>query len=149
MTDATDPCAACTACSLRCTEGMPISEFEFHRIVEALRAQDPRQIRKVLEQEKVQAWCEGLTYTACLFLDTESRQCVIFPARPLICRLFGRVKYLPCPIARIPADLDARHIIQVHASQRRQTFQAWMAESGYFNFDDLLGASYAPPRIEI
>ena len=134
---------------MRCTDGIKISEFEFQRIVEVLRALHPHRVRRVLYQEKERDWFEGITYTACLFLDVDNDQCMILPARPLICRLFGRVKHLPCPLGKVPVDLDARRILQAYGCQPLQTFQQWMAASGCFNFDDLLDDAYEPPCHEI
>lgn len=149
MSESPAACTGCTGCAMRCTDGIKISAFEYQRIVEDLRAQDPAYAYKVLEQDKEIDWFEGISYTACLFLDIDSSLCLIYPARPLVCRLFGRVKHLPCPEGLVPADIDARRIIQAHVSQTLHTFQEWMAESGSFNFHDLIGTPYDPPRIEI
>ncbi len=149
MNDFSAICDGCSECAMRCTDGIKISEFEFQRIVEELRDMAPAYIFKVLQQDKEREWFEDVTYTACLFLDIETMRCLVYAARPLICRLFGRVKHLPCPIARVPADLDARRILQAYASQPLATFQQWMMRGEFFNFNDLLGIPYEPPRIEI
>lgn len=132
-------CDGCTTCSMRCTAEIKISEFEYTRIVEELRTLPRQQVRKVLEQSKELPWFEETTYTACLFLDVNTRLCLIYPARPLVCRLFGRVKHLPCPEGKVPSDFDAEHLIEAYYSQPLRTFQEWMMWNGVFNFADLLG----------
>jgi Fe-S-cluster containining protein len=149
MSDPADACDGCTACFMRCTDGIKISEIEYTRIVEELRTQPPGRVLKVLEQSKKQHWCEGITYTACLLLDVDRRLCLVYPARPLVCRLFGRVQHLPCPEGRIAVDLDARRVIQAYVTQRLQTFQEWMVTRGVFDFVALLEHPYTPPRIEL
>ncbi|OPZ82588.1 MAG: Flagellin N-methylase [bacterium ADurb.Bin429] len=149
MTDADAPCNGCTRCAMRCTDGIAISEFEFTRIREYLRALPPAQALRVLEQEKRRPWSEEASYTACLFLDVETDLCLVYPARPLICRLFGRVRHLPCPIERIPAVLDADRVLDAYTAQPLGTFQHWMARHGVFNFTDLLGAACPPARYEL
>jgi hypothetical protein len=142
-------CNGCTRCAMRCTDGIRISEFEYTRIVDTLRALDPAEALRVLEQDKERAWDEDATYTACLFLDQPTALCLVYPARPLVCRLFGRVAHLPCPVGRVPADLDAARVLDAYTRQPLQTFQQWMAQHGVFNFPDLLGAPYSPDRYEI
>ena len=142
-------CNGCTDCAMRCTAGITISQHEYTRIVEELRGQDYLRVRKVLDQDKRLPWFEEISYTACLFFDVETRFCLIYPARPLICRLFGRVKHLPCPIDAVPADRNADHLLAVYTRQPLMTFQAWMAASGVFNFDDLLGKRVEPLRYEL
>jgi hypothetical protein len=142
-------CDGCTACALRCTDGIKISESEFFRILDELRAGDLRQARRVLEQEKDVPWFEGISYRACLFLDRHTNLCLIYPARPLVCRLFGRVPHLPCPTEKVPSDLDADRVITAYTRQPLQTFQQWMMAHNVFNFDDLLDDEAGPERYEI
>lgn len=134
---------------MRCTAGIKISEFEYARIVEELRGQEPRRVRMVLEQAKELPWFEEITYTACLLLDVTTGLCIAYAARPLVCRLFGLVPHLPCPLGRVPADLDARRVLEGYVCQPMRTFQEWMAASNIFNFDDLLGVPHEPPTFEV
>ena len=142
-------CDGCTACAMRCTAGITLSEYEYTRILEELRSQDHLRVRKVLEQDKQLRWFEETCYTACLFLDVTTRLCLIYPARPLVCRLFGRVKHLPCPTGAVPADIDADRILEGYTHEPRLTFQEWMAAFGIFNFDDLLGGQVEVPSYEL
>ncbi len=126
---------------MRCTDGIVISAFELQRIRAYLRELPPAQVLRVLAQEKRHPWGEEASYTACLFLDVETERCLVYPARPLICRLFGRVRHLPCPAGLVPADLDADRILEAYAAQPRGTFQHWMARHGVFSVTDLLGGA--------
>lgn len=149
MTERDIPCNGCTICAMRCTAGIRMSNAEYTHIVEELRNQNQRFIRRVLNQEKELFWFEEITYTACLFLDIETRLCAIYPARPLICRLFGHVAHLPCPIEKVPVSLDADELLTAYTSQPLHTFQEWMMINNIFNFEDLLGTPYEPPIYEV
>ena len=134
---------------MRCTDGIKISEFEYSRIVEELSAQDQRRVRQVLHQDKEQPWDDISTYLACLFLDVSTRRCLIYPVRPLVCRLFGLVPHLPCPAGKISAARDASNIIEAYYDQTLMTFQEWMMQCGHFSFDTLLGEEIGRDYIEL
>lgn len=148
MSEPLPACDGCTACAQRCIAGIQISEFEYTRIVEYLRAHDPQLVRRTLEEPKERPWAAGVMVTACLFHDLRAARCLIAPVRPLVCRLFGHVPHLPCPRGVIAPDRDATHILDAYTQQPLQTFQAWMIADGCFNFDDLLGPT-TPERIEL
>jgi hypothetical protein len=135
-----NPCDGCHECGLRCTAGIQMTQPEFERIVAHLRAADARQVTRVLEQEKTIVWFEETTTEACSFYDVTRRGCIVYPVRPLICRLFGRVEWMPCPIGRplrlIPQGLA---IIQAYAAKRRLTFGEWCMELGIYDFGQLIG----------
>ncbi len=149
MAEAEHPCDGCTGCAMRCTDGVKISEFEYTRIVECLRAADPVHAGTVLSQAKERQWFEEITYTACLFLDQRTNLCLVYEARPLICRLYGRIAPYPCPLEKIPPDLDARRVLAAYAEQPLATFQQWMAAEMLFNFADLLGTTEIEPTYEL
>jgi len=116
-----------------------MTEEEFLRIVEHLRGLDPRQVTRVLDQEKRVPWFEDIDVEACLFRDVTRGGCIAYPARPLICRLFGRVEWLPCPLGRkLPQVREGLALIQEYAQQRRATFPEWCVERGLFDFRELL-----------
>jgi hypothetical protein len=142
-------CNGCTRCAMRCTDGILISEFEYTRIVEALQAQEPALARRVLEQDKQRLWGEDTTYTACQFLDLTTELCLVYPARPLVCRLFGRVAHLPCPAGLVPADLDAARVLEAYTRQPLQTFQAWLAQAHCFDVLNLLATPDDAERYEM
>jgi len=108
---------------------------EFAQIVKCLQEQDARQVTRVLEQEKRVPWFEDIETEMCLFYDVTKRRCIAYPARPLICRLFGRVEWLPCPLGKpLPMLKDGLGVIQAYAGERRATFAEWCAEEGIFDF---------------
>jgi len=133
-----DPCDGCHECGLRCTSGVEMTRPEFGRIIEHLRSDDPAKVGSVLEQDKRIVWFEDIGTDACLFYDVVHRGCLIYPVRPFICRLFGRVEWLPCPIGR-PLEKVARglELIQAYAQEHRGTFAHWCAEAGIFDFGQL------------
>jgi hypothetical protein len=134
----TNPCDGCHECGLRCTAGIQMTRQEFQQIVKCLRAQDARQVTRVLEQDKRVPWFEDIDTEQCTFYDVTKRRCLIYPARPLICRLFGLVEWLPCPEGR-SLDLlkDGLGVIQAYAGERRLTFGEWCAEEGLFDFTEI------------
>jgi len=133
-----DPCDGCHECGLRCTAGVQMTRPEFERVLAHLRTQDPRQVARVLEQDKNVVWFEDIETEACLFYDVPKRRCIAYPARPLICRLFGHVEWLPCPIGkRLPQVKEGVSVMQAYAGERRATFAEWCAELGLFNLSQL------------
>lgn len=150
MTNPLEVCHGCTACAMRCTDGVKLSEYEYARIVETLRALDPAHVHRILRQSKTLPWFEHITYTACLFHDTDTRRCLIYPARPLICRLFGLMPHLPCPKGRVTAHYpSADALLEAYYQQPLSTFPEWMAAHGVFDFDGLIGVPDRPRCIEI
>ena len=111
---------------------------EFEQIVKCLQEQDARQVIRVLEQDKRVPWFEDIDTEQCTFYDVTKRRCIVYPARPLICRLFGRVEWLPCPLGKPLALLkDGLGVIQAYARERRLTFGEWCAEEGLFDFTEI------------
>jgi hypothetical protein len=130
-----DPCDGCHECGLRCTAGIQMTRDEFQQIVKHLQGQDAKQVRRVLDQDKRVVWFEDIETEQCIFYDVTKRRCVVYPVRPLICRLFGRVEWLPCPLGKpVPMLRDGLGIIRAYASERRATFAEWCAEEGLFDF---------------
>jgi len=134
-----NPCNGCHECGLRCVAGVQMTRPEFERVLEHLREADARQVLRVMEQEKRVVWFEDIETEACLFYDVTKQGCIVYPARPLICRLFGRVEWMPCPLGKqlrlIP---DAVQLIQEYAEEQRATFVEWCTESGVFDFRQLV-----------
>ena len=133
-----DPCDRCYECGLRCTAGVQMTRAEYDGILAHLRTEDPRLVARVLEQDKTVVWFEEIETEACLFYDVPKRQCIVYPARPLICRLFGHVEWLPCPARkRLPQIHDAVKLIQLYADEKRATFVEWCSELGIFDLNQL------------
>jgi Fe-S-cluster containining protein len=136
--DAGNPCDGCHDCGLRCTAGIQMTEPEFLRIVEHLRTLDPRQVTRVLEQEKMVVWFEEIESEACLFYDVPKQRCIVYPARPFVCRLFGRVEWMPCPEEKdIPHIKNGLRLTLDYAGEERATFPEWCAALGHFDIRQL------------
>ena len=126
-TSAADPCDGCHECGLRCTAGIQITEAEFERIVAHLREVEPKTARRILTQEKEVPWFEEITARACVFYDVRRKGCLVYPARPFICRLFGRVEWLPCPVGKsVPPLPRGLQLLQDYAHEKRLTFEQWL-----------------------
>ena len=115
-----------------------MTKREFEQIVECLRDQDQWQVRRVLDQEKRVPWFEDIETEHCLFYDVTKHRCIVYPARPLICRLFGRVEWLPCPLEKpLPLLRDGLGILQTYAREKRATFTQWCTQEGLFDLTRL------------
>lgn len=137
-----DPCDGCHGCGSRCTAGIQMARDEFDLIVEHLRTLDPAEALRVLNEDKTWVWFEEAQVQACHFYDMRQRRCLVYPARPLVCRLFGRVEWLPCPLGKaVPQLRGGWELVRVYAQQRRATFPEWCSEMGIFNFQQLLAKS--------
>ena len=133
-----NPCEGCHECGLRCMAGIQMTQREFERIVEHLRGLDRRQVMRVMEQEKRVVWFEETETEACLFYDVAQQRCIIYPARPLVCRLFGRVEWMPCPAGKKPPTIpDGVRVIPAYAETPRATFPEWCTEVGLFDLRKL------------
>ena len=99
------PCDGCDACGARCTAGVPMLQAEFEAIRVYLESPAGEDARRVEQGEKQVPYpgTEDVFYTTCRFRDVERSRCSIYPVRPFVCRLFGHVEWLPCPIAKVPA----------------------------------------------
>jgi Fe-S-cluster containining protein len=121
-------CNGCDRCGSRCTAGVPFARAEYERATQFLSALDRQERDRVLTQPKVVEipGGEGATYTACRFRDVERGRCLVYGARPLICRLFGHAEWLPCPVGLIthPAE-GAPELMQRYATLERHTFEEW------------------------
>jgi hypothetical protein len=136
--DRVDPCEGCHECGLRCTTGVQMTRTEFDGIIAYLRKADPDEVQRVLEQEKTVFWFEEIQSEACLFYDVTRGGCIVYPARPLVCRLFGHVEWLPCPIGRPLQQLrGGLDLIQAYARERRATFPEWCTTAGIFDWRQL------------
>lgn len=122
------PCNGCDACGARCTEGVPMLRPEFQRIRDYLAGPDAGYVRQVEQQEKQLPYpgTEDVFYTACRFRDAEQGRCAIYPVRPLVCRLFGHVEWLPCPIGKIPAPVPgALDAMRRYGEAEQRTYEEW------------------------
>ena len=71
---------------------------------------------------------EDVFYTACRFRDAERGRCSVYPVRPLVCRLFGHVEWLPCPIEKVTARAPgAVELMRRYAEAPQHTYEEWLA----------------------
>jgi len=120
-------CDGCTDCATRCVDGIEMSYPEFARLLAGTRRLPPARLHRVLAQDKRLVLWEHVTAALCPFLDTDVLQCVVYDARPLICRLFGVVFWLPCPQERAPSLLaDAPALMQEYSALERHTLREWL-----------------------
>jgi len=137
-TEPDNPCDGCHECGLRCTAGIVMSRSEFDRIVEHLKASDSAQVDRILNQDKMRFWFEEIQTEACLFYDVARRGCLIYPVRPLVCRLFGRVEWLPCPLGRSLKLIQGwKELLDTYSKERRVTFAEWCMATGIFDLRQL------------
>ena len=129
-TERLSACDGCDRCGDRCVSGYPISGWEYRRIRDYLAAQDPVGRERVAAQEKVVPWpgAPEVTYEACRFRDLERGQCSIYLVRPLICRLFGHVEWLPCPAGIIEdAAPEGVSLMEWYSRRDLRTYEEWQA----------------------
>ena len=111
---------------------VPILESEFLAIQAYRTGPEGAGVREVEAQEKRLSY-PGTTevyYTACRFRDSERGRCSIYPVRPLVCRLFGYVEWLPCPIAKTSgAAPGGVEIMRRYGEAPLKSWEEWFAES--------------------
>lgn len=126
------PCDGCDGCGLRCAAGVPLTREEYDAVRRYIAsAPDREYIQRVAAQDKTVDLGDGVTVQMCRYRDMERGLCAIYPARPLICRLFGFLPWLPCPIEKVPQTVrpdDAVALMAAYAQQPRKTFEEWDAE---------------------
>lgn len=117
-----DGCDGCSGCAGRCAGNLRITRTECEAIRDYL---DGGGWFPVIRPH-------GAMVAPCEFQHPEQPWCLVYPARPLICRLFGLVGWLPCPRARRPVAVpDGPRIIATYAQFERRTWRRWLrAETG-------------------
>ena len=127
-------CNGCDQCGLRCAVGVPASRDEWEALqtyLAGLSEAERAEIRRVEAQDKTVDLGDEVTVQMCRYRDREAGRCVVYPARPLICRLLGHVEWLPCPIEKVPKAIDtadAVALMQSYAQFERRTFEEWAEE---------------------
>jgi uncharacterized protein len=133
FTDGIDqsPCDGCDECGARCTEGVPMLRPEYEALRAYLESPEGADARRVEQQEKRLPFpgVEDVFYTACRFRDAERRRCSVYPVRPAICRMFGHVEWLPCPIGKVPHPAPRSwQAIRRYSEGIRKTYEEWEAD---------------------
>lgn len=129
-----DICHGCDACGLRCAAGVPSTMDEWKGIqdyIASLAAEDQARIKQITAQDKTVELGDDVTVQMCRYRDMEHGGCVVYPARPLVCRVLGHVEWMPCPIEKIPQPIptqDALALMRSYATFERRTFEEWKAE---------------------
>ena len=124
-------CNGCDACGLRCAAGVPASRDEWDALqtyLSSLSAAEISEIARVEAQDKTVDLGDEVTVQMCRYRDMERGRCVVYPARPLVCRLLGHVEWMPCPIEKVPKMVptaDALELTRAYADFERRTFEAW------------------------
>jgi len=119
LLDATE-CIGCTACADKCAGAFGMWHEEFVRMRAAAEAAG-------IEPQPLEA---GDEWSACPMLDPQTRLCLVYLARPLVCRAFGLVPWLPCPTGRARGvdERTAQTIMADYASRPRKTYWQWLNE---------------------
>jgi ferredoxin len=113
-----EECSGCTACSHKCAGAIPMWREEAITI------------HSFVEQKHIALPGSTLLHewTLCIFLNPRDNLCRIYPVRPLVCRAFGLVPWLPCPIDRVGllADSLVNRIVDDYTSRPRRPFFDWL-----------------------
>jgi hypothetical protein len=105
---------------------------EFEAVRDYVEGPEGAQARSVQREPKQLPYpgtlpSEEVFYTACRFRDVERGRCSIYPVRPLICRLFGHVEWLPCPISKVPAPVPGgRELMLQYGQAPQHTYEEWL-----------------------
>jgi Fe-S-cluster containining protein len=121
-------CDGCDLCGSRCVSGYPLSLFEYRRIRDYLASMDPVEAARLEAQVKEVPWPgePEITYQACRFRDVERGRCGIYPARPLVCRIFGHVEWLPCPAGIIQETApEGLALMEWYGRRELKTYEEW------------------------
>ena len=130
------PCDGCDECGARCTAGVPMLRVEFEAIQAYLDSAEGADARRVERQNKQVPYpgtdpeVDAVFYQACRFRDVERGRCSIYPVRPTVCRLFGHVEWLPCPIQKVLAPAPGGPAAMCRYGDAPQnSYEAWLAET--------------------
>ncbi|MGD9518310.1 MAG: YkgJ family cysteine cluster protein [Armatimonadota bacterium] len=121
-------CDGCTKCAVKCAGPIPLWREEAEALARLAAEQGlVTSVRRPIGEDD-----------PCPFLDTQTRLCQVYTARPLICRAFGLVPWLPCPArekeakAKAPRQLSPKAVTLVlegYTSRPRRTLIEWMRDS--------------------
>jgi Fe-S-cluster containining protein len=125
-------CDGCTRCRHRCVNGIPLTRAEFDALKRRVLALAPDVAARVLGPVQRVPWPgaeDDATYEPCRFLNLETGLCEVYASRPLICRLFGYVEWLPCPTGAVTCRwAPGVEIMRRRAGEPQKTWEEWCAE---------------------
>jgi hypothetical protein len=116
---ASPTCDGCTACARCCAGPIPMWREEF----EALYAFLHHQRLPLPARWPTDEWAP------CPWLRAGEGRCEVYVVRPFICRAFGLVPWLPCPLGLLQPLPPAlcRQLLAGYCSRPRRPFFAWLA----------------------
>lgn len=127
------PCNGCGKCGLRCSADVQMSREEYDAVRRFVgESLDRDSIHRITGQDKSVDLGDDIVVRMCRYYDMESGRCAVYTARPLVCRLFGHVEWMPCPIDKVKKVVptpDALALMSEYAKQKRKTFQEWDDEA--------------------
>ena len=113
-----------------------MAQWEFEQIQSLLlrRGSEPG--------SSTQASAAGPFAPPCRFRDSEAGRCLIYAVRPLICRLFGLVEWLPCPLGRLDAVLsNGVEIMRWYATLHPRPYEHWLQVGAHNAQEDATASS--------
>ena len=124
-------CNGCDHCGERCTSGFGVTEGA--DVKDFLTQLPQEECERLSQQQRTLPWPgaeeTGATVTYCQFRDMEKGHCSIYPVRPTICRLFGVVHWLPCPIEAVTHyPMEAVSVWNLYREEKRKTWEEWQEE---------------------
>lgn len=125
-------CDGCTDCRHRCINGIPLTFAEFTALKNHVLALAPDVAARVLGPVKRVPWPgaeNDAAYEPCRFLNLETGLCEVYASRPLVCRLFGYVEWLPCPTGAVGSNWPPGvEMMLRRAREPQKTWEQWCAE---------------------
>ena len=116
-----DECFGCHRCAQKCAGEIPVTRWEFEQAQAFLLR------RRLVVAPAASTAAPGPFAPPCRFRDAAARRCRIYPVRPLICRLFGLVEWLPCPLGRwgvrVPEGIE---IMGWYATLSPRPYEQWL-----------------------
>ena len=123
-------CNGCSLCFLRCEERVPFSRGEFERVRSYIHSHHEREcMEEVMKQDKREDMGDGVFFRLCRFLNRETMGCIVYPVRPLMCRLMGHIPFMPCPVDIVERELsedDTRNVLNLYSQEDRRTWDEWI-----------------------
>jgi hypothetical protein len=123
-------CQDCHRCASRCADDIPFLREEWDAVRAFVREhREPRRVARVLEEDKWFSWDEeGIAVSRfCPLYDRTEALCLVYPVRPLVCRLLGFVEWMPCPIGRsLPLVSDGQALLLAYAEERPRPVGEWL-----------------------